>query len=84
MKLLTPKQVGRRLDISERSVLSLIASGQLAYVDVSVPEASKKPRRRISEKDLNAFIETRRKMNELVSISDKRRKLLDPSVLRLL
>ena len=59
MQLLTIEQAAERLTVNERSVRQLMSSGQLAWVDVSVKQNSLKPRKRIREADLFAFMEAR-------------------------
>lgn len=60
MKLLTIDEAAERLSITPRQVASLIRSGRLPWVNVSVKAVSSKPRKRIAEADLFAFIEQRR------------------------
>ena len=59
MQLLTVEQAAERLAVNERSIRRLMASGQLAWIDVSVTKHSMKPRKRIRESDLFAFLEER-------------------------
>ena len=60
MQLLTIEQVAERLQVEERAVNRLLKLGYLAYIDVCVSPKGKKPRKRIREDDLLAFIESRR------------------------
>jgi len=60
MKLLTISQAAEILGVAEHAVISLLRQGQLTYIDVSVTQNSKRPRKRIREADLLAFIESRR------------------------
>ncbi len=55
-QLLTLKEVGTRLGISHDSVQRLVTAGSLAVVDVST---GTRPRLRISESALAAFIAAR-------------------------
>ena len=59
MQLYTVKQVAELLNISERSVMRLISQRGLPSVDVCVSDSGKKPRRRIREDDLQAFLDSR-------------------------
>jgi len=60
MQLLSLKQVAERLSISETSVKRMVASGELPYINVGASDGSLRPRKRISESDLFAFLEKRR------------------------
>jgi len=60
MQLYTVEQVAEKLQITKRSVASLEKRGQLAAIDVSTSASGRKPRRRISEADLQVFLEARR------------------------
>lgn len=59
-KLYTPKEVAEILQISERSVLGLLKRHELAYVEVSVSPCSKKLHRRITDMDLQMFLDSRK------------------------
>ena len=60
MKLFTVQEAADQLTLSVASVKKLLRRGRIPFVDVSVKEGSAKPRRRICEADLMAFIESRR------------------------
>ena len=60
MKLLTILQAAEILGVTEHAVTALLTRGQLTYIDVSLKPKSQKPRKRIREADLLAFIESRR------------------------
>jgi len=60
MQFYTVKQVAGILHISERAVESLLKRHELAYVDVCTSPSGKKPRKRISEMDLQMFLDSRR------------------------
>lgn len=55
---LTPPEVGRRLRVSPERVIGWLLSGELHGVDVSSKD-SKRPRYRISEVDLQTFLDRR-------------------------
>lgn len=57
--VLTVAEVAERLAVKANAVERLIRTGQLPWVDVSVEPGSKKPRKRIKEVDLLAFIAAR-------------------------
>lgn len=62
MQVLTIPEVGQRLGMSRNTVYRLINSGDLRVVDVGAPKRKgepHKPRMRIREDDLDAFIEAR-------------------------
>lgn len=53
-------EIGKRLGVGRRTVYRLIAAGDLRAVNVSPPgSAGKRPRMRVREDDLAAFIESR-------------------------
>lgn len=56
-QLLTIPEAGERLRCSESHVYRLIAVGKLRAIDVAQPGA-RKPKTRISEHDLAAYIES--------------------------
>lgn len=60
MKLLTIPEAAERLSITTRQVNTLIRRGRLPWVNVSHSAGTSKPRKRIAESDLFAFIEQRR------------------------
>lgn len=60
MQLLTVEQVAERLAVHKRAVEKLLRLGRLPFVDVCVTPNSRKPRKRIREDDLLAFLESRR------------------------
>lgn len=59
MQFHTISEVAKRLQITERAVNKLLTSGQLAFTDVCSSPSGKKPRKRISEDDLQAFLDSR-------------------------
>lgn len=59
MQLLTVPEVAKRLRVGECTVWRLLQAGQLKAVDVSISPASKRPRKRITEKHLEEFIAER-------------------------
>ena len=61
MQLYTIKQVAEKLCISERAVNGMLIRRELAYIDVCTSPSGKKPRKRIREDDLMAFLNVRRK-----------------------
>lgn len=58
-RMLTPPQVAKRLGVCPESVISWIRSGQLTAIDVSSRPGVGRPRFRISEADLQAFLASR-------------------------
>jgi excisionase family DNA binding protein len=60
MQLYTVEQVAEKLQLTKRAVTALVKRGQLPAIDVCVSPSGRKPRRRISEVDLQAFLESRR------------------------
>ena len=58
VQLLTIPEAGERLRCSESHVYRLIAVGKLRAIDVAQPGA-RKPKTRISEADLAAYIEAK-------------------------
>ena len=58
VQLLTPDQAAGRLGCSRDTVERLIAAGQLRWVDIRSPQATR-PRVRVRESDLAAFIDAR-------------------------
>lgn len=59
--LLTIQQTADRLSTTKRAVKTMTDNGLLAWIDVSTIKGSKKPRKRVLESDLIAFIESRKK-----------------------
>lgn len=60
MQLLTVDEAAERLSITPRQVVALMKQGKLPWVNVSAKKSTSKPRRRVAEYDVNAFIEARR------------------------
>ncbi|MGB3865052.1 MAG: helix-turn-helix domain-containing protein [Xanthobacteraceae bacterium] len=58
-RLLTPKEAAARLAITVDHLAGLVKDGEIAYIFVGRGE--KRPRRRFTEADLDAFIERRRR-----------------------
>lgn len=71
LQQLTPDQVGELLGMSRDSVEALIASGDLAAIDVRTQGT--RPRLRVSEKALEAFI-LARTLPTPESVSERRRR----------
>jgi hypothetical protein len=61
-RVYTVAEAAEMLSTTERSIERLLSRGQLAYIDVCVIPGSVKPRKRIAEADLLAFLEVRRVM----------------------
>jgi hypothetical protein len=61
MKLFTLQEAADYLSVSHRTVNRLVDGGELPHVNVSPSLSSKKPRKRIQECDLLAFVASRRK-----------------------
>lgn len=80
--LLTIFQAAKRLAISEDALKRLLETGALPFVDVSISNTSRKPRKRIRPEDLAAFIKTRHRQEKVKP--DRRFTILPDSVLRLL
>lgn len=55
MKWFTTKQVATELGICRETVAALIRSGQLAAINVSLSPSSRRPRYRVSERELETF-----------------------------
>ena len=60
MRYLTAEQVAEKMCCSRQHVYNMLASGQLPFVDFSLP-GSKKKLRRISENELEKWLSTRTK-----------------------
>ncbi|NLS95889.1 MAG: helix-turn-helix domain-containing protein [Planctomycetaceae bacterium] len=73
MRLLTIDEAAERLSITPRQVNTLIRSGRLPWVNVSLKAGSSKPRKRIAESDLFRFIEQRRVTQQAVAPRKYRR-----------
>ncbi|GEM_PF-2095030 len=58
--LYTVEEAAEVLGITRRQVISLLTRGELPWINVSKDKQTSKPRKRISEADLNRFIEMRR------------------------
>jgi len=56
-QLLTPDQVAERMGVSRSTVHNLISTGQLAAVDIR--SSGTRPRLRVTEDDLAAFVAAR-------------------------
>jgi len=57
--MLTPPQVARRLGVAADKVRAWIRSGELPAMDVSLRHGLGRPRWRVTESDLDAFIRRR-------------------------
>lgn len=57
--MLTIKEVARRLDCSDDSVIRLLDAGALAGVDIRASGGGRKAQWRISEAELARFVEAR-------------------------
>lgn len=57
MNLLSPPEAARRLNISVKTLIAHVRSGDLQYTNVG--RGTKKPRRMFSDNDLEDFIEKR-------------------------
>lgn len=73
-RLYTVEEVADALNIKKRSVEDLLRSGRLPHVNVSVSGSHLKPRRRVSEDDLIAFIESRRAKPPIPHADRRRRR----------
>ncbi len=74
MKLLTVEQVAETLAVSTKTVGRILANGQLAGHNVSANSDSKKPRMRVHEDDLMAFLEKRRQAPQQTRTPQNRRR----------
>ena len=74
MRLLTFKEAARQLSVSVRTIQRLIERGDLVCVNVSPSGATKRPRRRIREEDLTAFILVRQEEPRQDRLARRRRR----------
>ena len=58
-ELLTPNEVAKTLKISVRAARDLMASGEIATIDVTVKRNNEKPRRRVTVGALQQWIDSR-------------------------
>lgn len=58
-ELLTPNEVAKALKISVRAARDLMASGEIATIDVTVKRDNEKPRRRVTVGALQTWIDSR-------------------------
>ena len=59
-KLMSIAEVSRSLGTNENKILGLIRSGELSAINVAQNGNGKRPRWRISDSDLDAFLESRK------------------------
>lgn len=78
--MLTPRQVGEQLGMSNDHVLDLIHAGQLRALNLSRTVRSRKPRFRVRPEDLARFLESR--LTEPVSHRFAKRRQRRPSYVR--
>jgi transposase len=74
MKFHTLRECAAMLRISESTVSALIQRGKLRGVNASLSDKSKKPRWRISDEALAAFVESRQSGPSQAPTKDKRRR----------
>lgn len=86
MKLLSLTQVADQLAVSRRTAESLVSSGRLPYVDVSVRAGcfGDRTHKRVSQKALDLFIRTNTRTAPPVQPKPRRSTLLSKTALRLL
>ena len=71
--LLTPKEAAARLAITVDQLHQLVSDGEIAYI--AVGRGQKRPRRRFTDADLEAFIERRRRRDVFLPPSPKTRRI---------
>jgi excisionase family DNA binding protein len=59
-KLLSIAEVSKSLGTNENKILNLIRSGELSAINVAQNGNGKRPRWRIADSDLDAFLESRK------------------------
>lgn len=69
MGLLTPKEAATELRSTVKQVWGLIHDGELGYVDVG--RGTRRPRMMIDRRDLDAFIEKRKRRKVAVCLTQK-------------
>lgn len=73
--VLTISQVSQLLDISHKTIMTWIRSGELTAVNLSLSRTSKKPRYRIRMKDLDSFLLSRTTNQNRIVRQPRRRRL---------
>ncbi|WP_074830398.1 MULTISPECIES: helix-turn-helix domain-containing protein [Bradyrhizobium] len=69
VELLDKKEAAKRLKITEDQLAGLVEDGEISYINTG--RGKKRPRRRFTEKDLEEFVERRRRRESCLSTSPK-------------